>query len=33
VLGVVLFLLIGVVERLVLPPHAVESTSIGKNTM
>lgn len=33
VLGVVLFLLIGVAERLVLPPHAVESTSIGKNTM
>ena len=31
VLGVVLFLLIGVVERLVLPPHAVEQSSFGKN--
>ena len=30
VLGVVLFLLIGVFERLVLPPHAVEQTSFGK---
>jgi len=30
VLGVVLFLLIGVAERLVLPPHAVEQTSFGK---
>jgi NitT/TauT family transport system permease protein len=29
VLGVVLFLLIGVVERLVLPPHAVERASFG----
>jgi len=27
----VLFLLIGVVERLVLPPHAVEQSSFGKN--
>ena len=33
VLGVVLFLLIGVLERVVLPPHAVEQTSFGKNTM
>lgn len=33
VLGVVLFLLIGLAERLVLPPHAVENTSVGKNTM
>jgi NitT/TauT family transport system permease protein len=31
VLGVVLFLLIGVFERLVLPPHAVEQSSFGKN--
>lgn len=33
VLGVVLFLLIGLAERLVLPPHAVESTALGKNAM
>jgi NitT/TauT family transport system permease protein len=33
VLGVVLFALIGVVERLVLPPHAVESATFGKETM
>jgi NitT/TauT family transport system permease protein len=33
VLGVVLFLLIGLVERLVLPPHAVERTSFGSETM
>jgi len=29
VLGVVLFLLIGLAERLVLPPHAVEHASLG----
>lgn len=33
VLGVVLFLLIGVLERVVLPPHAVEHASFGKETM
>ena len=33
VLGVVLFALIGVVERMVLPPHAVESATFGKETM
>jgi NitT/TauT family transport system permease protein len=33
VLGVVLFLLIGLVERLVLPPHAVERASFGNETM
>jgi NitT/TauT family transport system permease protein len=33
VLGVVLFLLIGLLERLVLPPHAVERTSFGNETM
>jgi NitT/TauT family transport system permease protein len=33
VLGVVLFALIGVAERLVLPPHAVESATFGKETM
>ena len=32
-LGVVLFLLIGLAERLVLPPHAVEQTSFGKQSM
>jgi NitT/TauT family transport system permease protein len=32
-LGVVLFALIGLMERLVLPPHAVERTSFGKETM
>jgi NitT/TauT family transport system permease protein len=32
VLGVVLFLLIGVVERLVLPPHAVERASFGSES-
>jgi NitT/TauT family transport system permease protein len=33
VLGIVLFALIGVVERLVLPPHAVENATFGKETM
>jgi len=33
VLGVVLFALIGVAERLVLPPHAVEQATFGKETM
>jgi NitT/TauT family transport system permease protein len=33
VLGVVLFLLIGLVERLVLPPHAVEHASFGSESM
>lgn len=33
VLGVVLFLLIGVVERMVLPPHAVEQAALGSETM
>ena len=33
VLGVVLFLLIGLAERLVLPPHAVEHASFGSETM
>jgi NitT/TauT family transport system permease protein len=33
VLGVVLFSLIGLVERLVLPPHAVERTSFGSESM
>jgi NitT/TauT family transport system permease protein len=33
VLGVVLFLLIGLVERLVLPPHAVERASFGSESM
>ncbi len=33
VLGVVLFLLIGLAERLVLPPHAVEHASFGGETM
>jgi NitT/TauT family transport system permease protein len=33
VLGVVLFLLIGVVERLVLPPHAVERASFGNESI
>ena len=32
-LGVVLFALIGLVERLVLPPHAVEQTTFGSETM
>jgi len=33
VLGVVLFGLIGLVERLVLPPHAVERTSFARESM
>jgi NitT/TauT family transport system permease protein len=33
VLGVVLFLLIGLAERLILPPHAVERTSFGSESM
>ena len=33
VLGVVLFLAIGVLERLVLPPHAVEHASLGGESM
>ena len=33
ILGVVLFLLIGLVERLVLPPHAVEHASFGSESM
>lgn len=33
VLGVVLFLLIGLIERAVLPPHAVEHASFGKESM
>jgi NitT/TauT family transport system permease protein len=33
VLGIVLFALIGVVERLVLPPHAVERATFGKESM
>jgi len=33
VLGVVLFLLIGLVERLILPPHAVEHASLGGESM
>ena len=33
VLGVVLFLLIGLVERMVLPPHAVEHASFGSESM
>jgi NitT/TauT family transport system permease protein len=33
VLGVVLFALIGLVERLVLPPHAVEHTSFARESM
>jgi len=33
VLGVVLFLLIGLLERLVLPPHAVERATFGGETM
>jgi NitT/TauT family transport system permease protein len=33
VLGVVLFALIGLVERLVLPPHAVERTSLARQSM
>ena len=32
-LGVVLFALIGLVERLVLPPHAVERATFGSETM
>src|SRR5579872_2624232 len=32
-LGVVLFALIGLVERLVLPPHAVERATFGNETM
>jgi NitT/TauT family transport system permease protein len=33
VLGVVLFLAIGLLERLVLPPHAIEHTSFGNESM
>ncbi|MGB6538534.1 MAG: ABC transporter permease [Xanthobacteraceae bacterium] len=33
VLGVVLFLLIGLVERLVLPPHAIEQASLRGGSM
>jgi len=33
ILGVVLFLLIGLVERLVLPPHAVEHATFGSESM
>jgi NitT/TauT family transport system permease protein len=33
VLGIVLFLLIGLLERLVLPPHAVERASFGSESM
>jgi NitT/TauT family transport system permease protein len=33
VLGVVLFLLIGLVERMVLPPHATEQASFGRQSM
>ncbi len=33
VLGVIFFALIGLLERLVLPPHAVEHTSFGRETM
>jgi NitT/TauT family transport system permease protein len=33
VLGVVFFALIGLVERLVLPPHAVERTSLAREAM
>jgi NitT/TauT family transport system permease protein len=33
VLGVVLFLLIGVLERMVLPPHAAEHVSFGTESM
>jgi ABC-type nitrate/sulfonate/bicarbonate transport system permease component len=33
VLGVVFFVLIGVVERLVLPPHAVERVSFERGSM
>ncbi len=33
VLGVAFFAVIGLAERLVLPPHAVESTSFGRETM
>jgi len=32
-LGIVMFAMIGVVERLVLPPHAVERATFGKETM
>jgi NitT/TauT family transport system permease protein len=32
-LGIVLFLLIGFAERVVLPPHAIEQTSFGKESM
>jgi NitT/TauT family transport system permease protein len=31
-LGIVLFALIGLIERLVLPPHAVESTNFSRET-
>jgi NitT/TauT family transport system permease protein len=33
VLGIVLFALIGLVERLMLPPHATEHTSLARETM
>jgi NitT/TauT family transport system permease protein len=33
VLGIVLFGLIGMVERLILPPHAVERTTLARETM
>jgi NitT/TauT family transport system permease protein len=32
-LGIVFFALIGLIERLVLPPHAVERTSLARETM
>jgi NitT/TauT family transport system permease protein len=33
VLGVVLFVLIGLIERLILPPHAVDQASVGGESM
>jgi NitT/TauT family transport system permease protein len=33
ILGVLLFLVIGLVERLVLPPHAIEHASFGRESM
>jgi hypothetical protein len=33
VLGIVLFALIGLVERLMLPPHATEHASLAGETM
>jgi hypothetical protein len=33
VLGIVLFALIGIVERLILPPHAVERVSFERGSM